>query len=106
MVIPKKHVSDMDALSEEELADFFLLVRFSTRALRKAISPDGLNIGANLGATAGAGLEEHLHFHIVARWNGDHNFMPVMGGTMVISSYIDETYNRLLPFFLSPNEKS
>ena len=104
MVIPKKHVPDMDSLSEEELADFFLLLRFSARALQKAITPDGMNIGANLGSTAGAGLEEHLHFHIVARWNGDHNFMPVIGDTMVMPEHLDETYNRLLPFFSSSFE--
>lgn len=106
MVIPKKHVSDMDGLCEEVLTDFFLLVRHSIQALRKAIKPDALNIGANLGAAAGAGAEEHLHFHIVPRWNGDHNFMPVIGNTMAISEYLDATYNRLLPYFSSHDVRS
>ncbi|MEI6126835.1 MAG: HIT domain-containing protein [Pseudomonadota bacterium] len=99
MVIPKKHVADLDGLTQEELTDFFLLVRAAAAALKKALRPDGLNMGVNLGKVAGASAEDHFHFHIVARWNGDHNFMPVIGNTMVISEYLEETYKRLLPYF-------
>ena len=99
MVVPHRHISGLDKMDEEELTDFFLLLRFSINALSKAMNPDGINVGANLGEAAGAGVKEHLHFHIVARWNGDHNFMPVMNDTMIISEQLEKTYERLLPFF-------
>jgi ATP adenylyltransferase len=99
MVVPKKHVPDLNDININELTDLFLLIRFSSNALREAIKPDGLNIGLNLGKAAGAGEEKHLHFHIVPRWNGDHNFMPVIGGTTVVSEYSEVTYKRLLPYF-------
>ncbi len=100
MVIPRRHVSDLEGMTLEEMADFFLQVRVAVTALKKAVCADGINLGANLGKAAGAGAEEHFHFHVVARWNGDHNFMPVMSSTMVISECIEETYKRLLPYFM------
>ena len=103
MVIPRKHVADLDGLTQEECAEFFLLVRAAASALKKALRPDGLNMGANLGKAAGAGADDHFHFHIVARWNGDHNFMPVLGSAMVIPEYLEATYKRLLPHFLKLN---
>jgi ATP adenylyltransferase len=99
MVVPKKHVPDLDGLDSAEITDLFLLLRAAARALKKALHPDGLNIGVNLGKTAGAGAQDHLHVHVVPRWDGDHNFMPVMSGTMVISEYLEATYKRLLPYF-------
>jgi len=99
MVVPKRHVKDVRDLSRDELLDFFELVQVSLGTLEKALHPHGFNIGANLGKVAGAGEENHLHFHIVARWNGDANFMPVIGKTQVMSEYLEETYDRLLPFF-------
>lgn len=99
MVVPKKHVPDLDGLDSAEITDLFLLLRAAARALKKALRPDGLNIGVNLGKTAGAGAQDHLHVHVVPRWDGDHNFMPVMSGTMVISEYLEATYKRLLPYF-------
>ncbi len=99
MVVPKKHIPDLESLEQEELTDFFSLVRSSAITLKKAIKPEGLNIGANLGKAAGAGIAEHLHFHIVPRWDGDHNFMPVIGNTMVIPEQIKKTYEKLLPYF-------
>ncbi len=99
MVVPYRHVADLDGLRPDEISDFFMLVRYSCSALKKAIKPDGLNIGANLGKSAGAGAEDHFHFHIVARWDGDHNFLPVIGQTMAMPQYLEETYARLLPHF-------
>ena len=99
MVLPKRHVAELEALKNDEHTDFFNMLSFAAKAIKKAIKPDALNLGANIGKAAGAGIEEHLHFHIVARWNGDHNFMPVIGKTMVISEYLDDTYHRLLPYF-------
>ena len=99
LVIPKRHVPELDSLTIEEMTDFFFLLRDTIAVVRKAFRPDGLNIGLNLGKAAGAGLQDHLHLHIVPRWNGDHNFMPVISGTMVISEYLDATYDRIAPFF-------
>jgi len=99
MVVPWRHAADLDNLTPEELADLFELVRSAAKRLRKAVRPDGLNIGINLGKVAGAGAEEHLHVHIVARWSGDHNFMPVMNSTMVMPEALETTYKRLLPYF-------
>jgi ATP adenylyltransferase len=99
MVIPKRHIKDVRDLTRKELPDFFELVQIAISALEKAFKPHGFNIGANLGKVAGAGEENHLHFHIVARWNGDANFMPVIGQTRIMSEYLDQTYERLLPYF-------
>lgn len=99
MILPKKHVPDLDGLDTAEITDLFLLVRTAVRAVKKALRPDGLNIGANLGKTAGAGAQDHLHIHLVPRWDGDHNFMPVLDSTMVISEYLEATYKRMLPYF-------
>lgn len=99
LVIPKRHVAELDSLTVEEMTDLFLLLRDTITAVRKAFRPDGVNVGLNLGKAAGAGLRDHLHLHIVPRWNGDHNFMPIISGTMVISEYLDATYERIAPFF-------
>lgn len=99
LVIPKRHVAELDSLTVEEMTDLFLLLRDTITAVRKAFRPDGVNVGLNLGKAAGAGLRDHLHLHIVPRWNGDHNFMPIISDTMVISEYLDETYKRIAPFF-------
>jgi ATP adenylyltransferase len=99
MVVPKRHISDLDSFETDELLDFITLTRDAARILKKAVGAHGLNLGANLGKAAGAGLEEHLHFHIVPRWNGDHNFMPVLGDTYVLPEYLEDTYTRLLPYF-------
>jgi ATP adenylyltransferase len=99
MVIPKRHLRDLRELSPEELLDLFEQVRSAITALEQALKPQGFNIGANLGKVAGAGEENHLHFHIVARWNGDANFMPVIGKTNILSEYLEDTYDRLLPYF-------
>ena len=99
MVVPKRHVADLDCLSTDELLDFITVTRDAARVLKKAVAAQGLNLGANLGRAAGAGLEEHFHFHIVPRWNGDHNFMPMLGDTYVLPEHLEDTYMRLLPHF-------
>ena len=99
MVVPKRHVADLDCLSTDELLDFITVTRDAARVLKKAVAAQGVNLGANLGRAAGAGLEEHFHFHIVPRWNGDHNFMPMLGATYVLPEYLEDTYTRLLPHF-------
>jgi len=99
MVIPKRHLKELAELTRDEMVDLFDLVKLGISALRKALKPHGFNIGANLGKVAGAGEDGHLHFHIVARWNGDANFMPIISKTNVLSEHLERTYERLLPYF-------
>src|SRR5271154_6797207 len=81
LVVPYKAVPDLNGLTEEELCDLMKLTRRCQNALTRVMRPDGFNIGINLGATAGAGITDHVHIHIVPRWNGDTNFMAVIAGT-------------------------
>jgi len=99
LVAPVRHVPDLESLSREEMLDLLIMVRRSIKILRKTMSPEGFNAGLNLGGVAGAGVEEHIHFHVVPRWNGDTNFMTVLGDVRVIPEHIEETYNKLLPYF-------
>jgi len=84
MVVPYKEVPDMNGLMEQEMTDLWNLVRRCINALTAVMRPDGFNVGINLGKVAGAGIAEHLHIHIVPRWNGDTNFMPVIANTGVL----------------------
>lgn len=102
MVAPWRHIPDLSHMNDQELCDFFSLVRHSAAAMTTALQCEGMNMGANIGSAAGAGLADHFHFHLVARWNGDHNFMPVIGRTPVASEYLEATYERLLPAFGTP----
>jgi len=99
MVVPYTHCHTLDALSTEDTADLWALVRQCSSALSAAFHPDGFNIGMNIGRVAGAGIDRHLHMHIVPRWNGDSNFMPVVGETKVISQSLLDAYDTLLPYF-------
>ena len=85
LVVPDRHVSRLEALSEEEWLDLFSLTKDALARLEKVFKPQGYNLGINLGRAAGAGIPGHLHLHIVPRWSGDVNFMPVIAGTRVIS---------------------
>ncbi len=95
MVAPYRHVANLDELSDDELIDVMNLVRISIRVLKETMSPDGFNIGMNVGKAAGAGFEGHIHIHIVPRWVGDANFMPILGNTKVISEALSNTYDEL-----------
>jgi len=95
MVVPYRQVADLDQLADEELADLMKLTRRCQQALRKVMKPDGFNIGINLGRVAGAGIEEHLHIHVVPRWNGDTNFMPVIGDTHVVPEALQDVAAKL-----------
>ncbi len=99
MVTPYRHVSSLTDLSAEESHEVMDYVQHCTRILQEVFQPDGINIGLNVGEAAGAGIEEHLHFHLVPRWNGDHSFMAVFGETMVIPEHLRSVYNRLQPYF-------
>ena len=95
MVIPYQHVPSPEQLEEDVLAEMMLMVNRSLEALRRAMHPDGFNVGINIGKAAGAGIEQHVHIHIVPRWNADTNFMPVFSHTRVIPELLDETYLKL-----------
>lgn len=96
MIIPKRHTNDFSGLSKNELTESIEKLQKAEKALAKVLNPHGFNIGANIGRIAGAGIEEHIHFHIVPRWNGDSNFMPVIGEVKVISQDLAETKSKLL----------
>ena len=95
MVVPYKEVADLNGLTEEELADLWKLVRRCVNALTQLMKADGFNIGINLGKVAGAGIVEHLHIHVVPRWNGDTNFMPVIANTTVLPQALGELAAKL-----------
>lgn len=90
MVVPYKQTADMNDLTEEELTDLWQLTRRCVNALTVLMRPEGFNIGINLGRVAGAGITEHLHIHVVPRWNGDTNFMPVIAHTSVLPQALEE----------------
>jgi ATP adenylyltransferase len=95
MVVPYKQVQELNGLTDEEMADLLRLTRRCVDALKRVMHPDGFNIGINLGKVAGAGILEHLHIHIVPRWLGDTNFMPVLAGTTVVPQALKELAARL-----------
>ncbi len=95
MVAPKRHVASLTDLSPSELADLFSLVSLMLKALKQALNPHGFNVGINIGRSAGAGLEEHMHVHIVPRWFGDVNFMTTLADTRVINQSLKESYEEI-----------
>ena len=95
LVVPYREVAELEDLTTNERDELMALIVFGKRILQKAIKPDGFNIGFNLGAAAGAGIPKHLHAHIVPRWNGDTNFMPVIGQTRVLPQALTSLYDRL-----------
>ena len=95
MVAPYRHIGDFNGLDDEELLEMMQVVKRCLEILREKMNPNGFNIGMNLGRVAGAGFEEHLHIHIVPRWNGDTNFMPVLADTKVIPISLREAYKLL-----------
>ncbi len=95
MIVPYKEVPDMNGLTDEELADLWKLTRRCINALRAVMKPDGFNVGINLGKAAGAGIADHLHLHVVPRWSGDTNFMPVLANTTVLPEALKEVAAKL-----------
>src|SRR5215216_573583 len=95
MVVPYEHLQSQEMLDTEALTDLMVTVNKALGALRKVYNPAAFNLGANIGAAAGAGIAEHYHFHIVPRWNGDANFMSVVGETRVIPDTLENTYREL-----------
>lgn len=99
MIIPFRHVSQMEDLLPEEKLEIFNLQDMAVRVLKKVMNPDGFNIGMNLGKAAGAGVDDHIHVHVVPRWSGDTNFMSVVGDVRVIPEDIYKTCELLMPHF-------
>lgn len=99
MVVPYKHTADLSQLTYDELTDLITNVSKTIDKLKIAYNPQGFNIGMNLGTVAGAGIAEHLHWHIVPRWGGDTNFMPTTCATKVLHEMLEDSYQRLVPLF-------
>lgn len=99
MVAPVRHTAEVDQLAVEEMTDLFQNVRRSIQVLREVLHPGGFNVGMNLGQVAGAGILDHLHFHVVPRWMGDVNFMPLLAEVRVLPEHLEQTYRRLRPSF-------
>jgi len=99
LVAPVQHFSSLDQLTEKEMGKLLLTVQQSIGILKEAMNPDGFNVGLNFGKVAGAGVEEHLHFHIVPRWFGDTNALTVFADVRVIPEHLKATYYKLRPYF-------
>jgi ATP adenylyltransferase len=99
LLAPRRHEKDFSNLSGEEYGDLADALSSAIDIVRKSYNPSGINLGMNLGKCAGAGIEQHLHWHVVPRWEGDNNFMPVIGETRVMPQHLLESYDRLKPYF-------
>jgi ATP adenylyltransferase len=99
LVAPKRHISSLNDMTKEEMAEILRTIKDSIEILKKVMKPDGFNVGLNLGEVAGAGVEQHLHFHIVPRWLGDTNAMTVFAEVRVIPEHLEATYYNLKPYF-------
>lgn len=99
MIIPNDHAPNLEDLSEETCVELMYLIRESLKILREVLRPDGFNVGANIGKSAGAGIAQHVHMHVVPRWDGDTNFMPVFAETRVMPEMLSDTYDKLMVEF-------
>ncbi|MFA4874333.1 MAG: HIT domain-containing protein [bacterium] len=102
MIVPFKHVASLSELSREEHAEMLSLCARSIEIMKQALGAEGFNCGFNIGAAAGAGIKDHIHLHVVPRWCGDANFLPIIGNTRSMPEYLEETYDRLIPGFKTP----
>jgi ATP adenylyltransferase len=102
MIAPYQHVASIEKMDTVTLAELMSQVQLALRALRAVMNPDGFNMGINQGKVAGAGFAEHMHFHIVPRWNGDTNFMPVLADIKVVPEALDSVYQKLKQALVSP----
>ena len=95
MIVPNDHVSSLEQLAVEDLTELMLMINKGMGALRKVMHPEGFNVGINMGVVAGAGIADHVHIHVVPRWNGDTNFMAVTTGTRIMPEVLTDTYRKL-----------
>ncbi|HDQ45055.1 MAG TPA: HIT domain-containing protein [bacterium] len=101
MIVPYRHTSDPDSFSEMEKSECFDLLTASQQVLEQVMHPHGYNIGMNIGRVAGAGIADHLHYHLVPRWDGDTNFMPILGHAKVVSEGLEQTWEKLHKAFIT-----
>lgn len=106
LVAPQRHVGELEAMNGDELRELMEVTRWMVRVLRRAMRPHGFNIGINVGRVAGAGIPGHLHIHIVPRWDGDTNFMPVLGEAKVISEDLAQTYRKIRQAMLEEEQEA
>lgn len=99
LIAPYRHISNFEELNADEFVNIQQLLSVSIQAMKDIMHPQGFNIGLNLGRAAGAGIDDHIHYHILPRWNGDTNFLPVLGEVKVISEALDESYDRIKAAF-------
>ncbi len=99
MIVPCQHTGLIEDLDDDTLLEVVQMIKYVLRILREVYNPHGFNVGVNEGSAGGAGIAEHIHFHIVPRWDGDSNYMTVIGETRVISQTLDDTYKSLRPLF-------
>ncbi|WP_066637356.1 HIT family protein [Desulfolucanica intricata] len=104
LIAPKRHVGDLTELEPDEVLELGQMTQRMVKLLRSAFNPDGFNVGANLGKIAGAGIPGHFHIHVVPRWAGDNNFMPVIGDVRVISEGMDMTYKKIMDALAKENQ--
>lgn len=104
MVVANRHIDALSEIGAQEGAELIEFLRLCERAIEQAYKPDGFNIGANRGSSAGAGIVGHLHFHIVPRWNGDTNFMTSVAESRVVAESLEDSYSKLSSFFDGPKE--
>ena len=95
MIVPYRHVKSIIDLDDDEILEMHSIMKMAIEALDRTMHPHGFNIGSNIGTTAGAGIEDHFHIHIVPRWLGDTNFMPILADTKVMVEYLDKTYIKI-----------
>ncbi len=101
LVLPRRHEGELTNMTKDEVARVFEMVQRCVKFLGEAYQPAGFNIGLNLGTAAGAGIPEHLHMHVIPRWSGDTNFFPLIAQTKVVVETLEQTFERLLPYFHS-----
>ena len=99
LIPPYRHIADLSKFTDEESLEIMQIAQMCIRVLKEAANPDGLNVGVNQGTAAGAGIADHVHMHIVPRWNGDTNFMPVFADVKVIPEALETTYDKLKVIF-------
>ncbi len=105
MVVPYQHTQDLSEMSKGAHAEMMLLVTKAVEILKQTMGPQGMNLGMNLGAAGGAGIRDHLHMHVVPRWAGDTNFMPILADTKVLVEHLSSTYDRLAPYWIRTSKK-
>ena len=105
LVIPRRHIGDLTEMTEKESLDLHQTLILAMKAIKRIYSPGGMNVGLNHGAVAGAGIPEHLHWHIVPRWSGDLNFFPLIADTKVVAQTLEDSYSLFKTYFSKKNKR-